>query len=284
MTQDESTDLYSSPFLVDYYDIVAPNSKSVDDVPFYWRVYQELKATRQPTPANPFVVMDLGTGTGRVLHGIAAEAVEAGDDLVDTVCLGVDNAQLMLDKAERIASNTLKGHVEWILGSALDLESAMAGKMDQKVDWLIFSIGSISHLSEDGQPEAFLKELGKVLRPGSGRAYVSIYDGSLLKKKEDISFHQPEGVSELPSSVYPGVYYRESNHRGELHGKVKHVKFDLQAVDRNDGKEEILESNLVSMKMRQWEPDELTRMLEGTGLSLEKSVRRKHETFYAFRA
>jgi hypothetical protein len=35
------------------------------------------------------------------------------------------------------------------------------------------SIGSISHLSEYGQPETFLNQVSKVLRPGTGRAYAS---------------------------------------------------------------------------------------------------------------
>lgn len=283
MTEEKHSDVYSSQFLVDYYDIVAPNSSSVNDIPFYWRIYEEHKDVRQPTPVNPLVVMDLGTGTGRVLHGLGAKAMEAGEDFANAEFLGVDNAQLMLDKAERITSGPLKGRVRWILGSALDLQPIMADRADQKIDWLIFSIGSISHLSEDGQPETFLKELAKILRPGTGRAYISIYDGSLLKKKEEVSFHQPEGVSELPSTMYPGIYYREANHRGELKGRVKYVKFDMQVVDRKYGREEVLESNRVSMKMRQWEPDELTRMLEGTGLSLVESVRGKHETFYVFK-
>jgi SAM-dependent methyltransferase len=159
----------------------------------------------------------------------------------------------------------------------------MEGKRNQKVDLLIFSFGSISHLSDDGQPETFLKEVAKILRPGSGRAYISIFDQSLLKKKDEKAFHQPGGVSELPSPTYPGVFYREANHRGELKGNVKYVKFDMQAIHHKDGKEEIIESNTVSMKMRQWEADELATMSDGTGLTLVEKVRGNNETFYVFK-
>ncbi|OJJ40653.1 hypothetical protein ASPWEDRAFT_225587 [Aspergillus wentii DTO 134E9] len=164
--------VYSFPYLVDYYDIVAPNSKSVDDASFYWRVYNELKALRAPFPADPFIVMDVGTGTGRVLHGLEASAIEAGADLVDTEFLGVDNAPHMLDKARQITTGLLQNRVSWVLGSALDLEATIAGRGDLKVGLLIFSIGSISHLSEDRQPETFLEEVSKILRPGTGRASV----------------------------------------------------------------------------------------------------------------
>ncbi|KAJ5245466.1 hypothetical protein N7489_005562 [Penicillium chrysogenum] len=279
-TEDRPNDLYSSPYLVDYYDIVAPTSQSVDDASFYWKTYQDLKASRPSTPDDPFVIMDVGTGTGRVLHGLERNATEVNADFSNTEVLGVDNAQHMLDKAKRITTGPLKGHVSWINGSALDLEAVMRERVHLKVDLLIFSIGSISHLSEYGQPETFLNQVSKVLRPGTGRAYVSIYDGSLLHKKKDIAFHQPQGVTEIQSSMFPHIVYRESNHRGDLEGNIKYVKFDLEAVNNED--QTILEKNNISMKMRQWEEDELVSLSSKTGVTFVERIRGAHETFYVF--
>ncbi|KAJ5089108.1 hypothetical protein N7532_007792 [Penicillium argentinense] len=279
-TQDRPNDLYSSPYLVDYYDIVAPSSESVDDASFYWKVYQDLKSLRSPHFDDPFVLMDVGTGTGRVLHGLERNAVENNADFSNTEVLGVDNAQHMLDKAEKITSGPLKGHVSWINGSALDLEAVMQDRFHKKVDLLIFSIGSISHLSEDGQPQTFLNQVSKVLRPGTGRAYVSIYDGSLLHKKKDIAFHQPKGVTEIKSKLFPHIVYRESNHRGDLEGNIKYVKFDLEAVNSED--QSVVEKNDISMKMRQWEEDELVSLSSKTGVTFIESIRGAHETFYVF--
>ena len=177
----------------------------------------------------------------------------------------------------------MQDHVRWVLGSALNLEDVMKETGHEYVDLLIFSIGSISHLSESGQPETFLNQVSKVLRPGTGRAYVSIYDGSLLKKKENVAFHQPEGVTEIKSRMYPLITYRESNHGGTLEGNVKYVKFDLEVLSLVGGGENILERNQISMKMRQWEEDEIVHLAAGTGVDFVESKRGKHETFYVFK-
>ncbi|KAJ5980895.1 hypothetical protein N7481_008193 [Penicillium waksmanii] len=282
LTFDEQpSDLYSSPYLVDYYDLVAPNSRSVDDSSFYWDVYQKLFALRSPTPEDPFVVMDVGTGTGRVLHGLESNAIKSECEFINTELIGVDNAQHMLDKAEIITTGILKGVVSWVHGSALNLTEVMDPRKHQKVDLLIFSIGSISHLSEPGQPETFLNQAFKVLRPGTGRAYVSIYDGSLLNPNEKIAFHQPQGVSEIQSVVFPSIVYRESDHRGELKGNVKFVKFELEVV--NSDNQSVLETNHISMKMRQWMEDELVLLSSKTDAFFVESIRGAHETFYVFK-
>ncbi|CAG8282780.1 unnamed protein product [Penicillium olsonii] len=275
-------DLYSSPYLVDYYDLVAPNSDSIDDASFYWRVYQELRSPLLKPPREPFIIMDVGTGTGRVIQGLSNSAAVIGDDFFNTKVLGVDNAQHMLDKAAQNLDSLFKEHVSWILGSALDLESVMAQSGYDKVDLLIFSIGSISHLSEKGQPEKFLEQVSRVLRPGTGRAYVSIYDGSLLRKSEEIAFHQPEGITEIKSQTFPNIMYREFNHRGDIQDKVKDVKFELQVVEQTELGDQVLETNNISMRMRQWEEDELVSMSSHAGLNFVEKARGKHETFYVF--
>lgn len=277
-----TSDVYSSPYLVDYYDLVTPKSRSIDDASFYWGVYQKLVSLRSPTPNDPFVVMDMGTGTGRVLHNLESSAVESGTSFANTEFLGVDNAQKMLDKAEAITTGPLKEHVSWVNGSALDLEEVMRSRQHQRVDLLIFSIGSISHLSEPDQPKTFLDQVAKVLRPGTGRAYVSIYDGSLLDSNKKITFHQPKGTTEMQSSKYPSVFYRESNHRGELAGDVKHVKFDLEIVNKEN--QAVLETKHISMKMRQWAEDELVTLASDSASRFVESIRGTHETFYVFKS
>ncbi|KAJ6107168.1 hypothetical protein N7523_008491 [Penicillium sp. IBT 18751x] len=278
----EECDIYSSQYLVDYYDIVAPSSKSVDDASFYWKCYQELRELRPPTPKDPFIIWDLGTGTGRVLHGLATSAKTAGVDFTDTVLMGIDTARDMLRKAGEVTKDPLKDHVTWIHGSALDLQSIIRQQEYHKVDLLIFSIGSISHLSEDGQPQVFLNQISKILRRDTGRAYISIYDGSVIQKRESITFHQPEGVTEVPSMVYPGKIYREYNHRGELKGKIKYVKFDLDVLERTNDEDQEIDKYQISMKMRQWDEDEIVSISSGTGVKFLGSSRGKHETFYIF--
>jgi SAM-dependent methyltransferase len=280
--EEQSSDLYSSPYLVDYYDLVAPNSRSVDDASFYWEVYQKLFALRSPTPEDPFVILDVGTGTGRVLHGLESNAINSECEFVNTEIVGVDNAQHMLDKAEMITTGILKNCVSWVHGSALNLREVMDARKHQKVDLLIFSIGSISHLYESGQPEEFLNQASKVLRPRTGRAYVSIYDGSLLNPNKKIAFHQPQGVSELKSAVFASIVYRESDHRGELEGNVKFLKFELEVVDSDN--QSVVETNHISMKMRQWLDDELILLSSETDACFVESVRGAHETFYVFKA
>lgn len=279
--KEQPSDLYSSLYLVDYYDLVAPSSRSVDDASFYWNVYQKLCALRSPTPEDPFVVLDVGTGTGRVLHGLESNAIKSGCEFVNTDLIGVDNAQHMLDKAECTTTGILKNCVSWVHGSALNLTEVMDTRKYQKVDLLIFSIGSISHLSEPNQPETFLDQASKVLRPETGRAYVSIYDGSLLNPHKKIAFHQPQGVSEIKSVIFPSISYRESNHRGELKGNVKFVMFELEVV--NSDSQSVVETNHISMKMRQWMDDELVVLSSNTNAYFIESIRGAHEMFYVFK-
>ncbi|KAJ5903847.1 hypothetical protein N7504_006230 [Penicillium tannophilum] len=278
-TQTQPKDLYSSSYLADYYDLVS-TSQSVDDAYFYWKIYQYWRAFRSCTPDDPFVLMDLGTGTGRVLHDLGRSATEANVDFFNTEVLGVDNAAHMLEKAKRITTAPLKDHVSWINGSAIDLEAVMRNRAHPHIDLLIFSFGSISHLSEPGQPETFLNQVSKVLRPGTGRAYVSIFDGSLLHKKKNIALHHSKEINEIQSKIFPHVVYRGSNHRGDLEGNIKYVKFDLEVVNIQD--QSILEKNDVSMKMRQWEEDELVPLASKAGVDYVESIRGAHETFYVF--
>ncbi|KAJ5986943.1 hypothetical protein N7451_011308 [Penicillium sp. IBT 35674x] len=279
--RDQPNDLYSSSYLVDYYDLVSTSSQSANDASFYWNIYQDVKALRSCTPDDPFALMDVGTGTGRVLHDLGRSAAEANTELFNTELLGVDNAAHMLEKAKKLTTEPLKDRVNWINGSALDLEAVIRDRAHPHVDLLIFSFGSISHLSESGQPENFLRQVSKVLRPGTGRAYVSVFDGSLLHKKKHIALHQPETINEIQSKIFPHVLYRELNQRGDLEGNIKYVKFDLEAVNIED--QSILEKNNISMKMRQWEEDELVALSSKTGVNFVESIRGAHETFYVFK-
>ncbi|KAJ5806255.1 uncharacterized protein N7503_003857 [Penicillium pulvis] len=279
-TQPQPKDLYSSSYLADYYDLVS-TSQSVDDASFYWKVYQDLKPLRSCTPDDPFVLMDLGTGTGRVLHDLGRSATEKNVEIFNTEVLGVDNAAHMLEKARKITTAPLKEYVNWINGSALDLEAVVRDRAHPHIDLLIFSFGSISHLSESGQVETFLKQVSRVLRPGTGRAYVSIFDGSLLHKRKHIALHHSKEINEIQSEIFPHVLYRGSNHRVDLEGNIKYVKFDLEAVNIED--QSILEKNDISMKMRQWEEDELVSLSSKTGVNFVESIRGAHETFYVFK-
>ncbi|KAJ5575867.1 hypothetical protein N7535_002793 [Penicillium sp. DV-2018c] len=273
--------LFGSPYLVDYYDLLHPNSDSVDDTPFYWRVYQELRSPLVSAPRDPFIIMDLGTGTGRVIRAIASYAALSGDEMHNCRILGVDDSPHMLEKARQNDDPFFKEHVFWYLGSALDLEKVVSQSGFGKVDLLIFSLGSISYLTESDQLQMFMGQLSKVLRPNTGRAYLSIYDGFILQDKED-ALHQPEGVTETKTPTFPNIIYRRSNFRSELMDKVRDVKFDLAVVEVTDQGEKLLEINNIVMKLRQWDHDELVSIAAGTGARLVESVRRKNETFYVF--
>ncbi|KAJ5146217.1 uncharacterized protein N7515_000781 [Penicillium bovifimosum] len=272
--------LFSSPYLVDYYDLLHPISDS-DDATFYWRVYQELRSPLVSAPRDPFIIMDLGTGNGRVIRAIASYATLTGDDMYNCRILGVDNAPHMLERARQNDNPFFKEHVFWYLGSALNLEKVMSQSGFGKVDLLIFSLGSIGYLTQEGQLRMFLRQLSRVLRPNTGRAFVSIYDCFALQKME-AALLQPEDVTKTKSTAFANIVYRGSNLRSEVTDKVREAKFDLQVLEVTEKGEKLLETNKVSMKLRQWDKDELVCMATGTGVRFVESFTGKQETICVF--
>lgn len=131
--------------------------------------------------------------------------------------IGLDIEPHMLDRVKQLQVGT-KIHpamtVSWVLGSALELSAVPPfSSSTTKVDLAVLDFGSISHFTEPGQGETFFAELAKVLRPGTGRAYIPILQNLLIDDAdavralvESAPYHSPA----VQSKSFPGVVYQEN--------------------------------------------------------------------------
>ncbi|KAE8354979.1 S-adenosyl-L-methionine-dependent methyltransferase [Aspergillus coremiiformis] len=278
MTNQEIYDMYSSEYHCDYYDCVVGDVVPVSDAGVYRQAFQQMHILRaqksqQPDPADRYLVLDIGTGSGRVLNDLAATE---GHSLHTTDLMGIDNSQYMLDRAE---ARALAGRISWVLHSAFDLESLVAGR---EVDLLIFAIGSIGHFHAPAQSERFLEQVGCVLRPGSGRAYISIRDCCFMENAT--LGGQEKGVMEVASKTFPGVLYRGELVDVRVEGRVRFDRCTFQAFRMDArGREVTLEENDYWTTMRLWEKGELAVMASGYGLVVVDTVKAIDETIFVLR-
>lgn len=273
-----TTNPYQTNYLAEYYDLVMV-PKLTGDGPIYWDALQSMKDKRDGSVCR---VLDVATGTGRVIRHLASR-LEQSEDNSNIKFIGLDLEQSMVDRAAAMPIDSLpKEQVSWIQGSAVDLDAVLPAS-ERPIDLLIFSFSSISHLYKPGQVERFFCEASKVLRPGTGRAMVSIHDDTLLNNPNPqvvlIQTHEP---TETPSKEFPNIVYRNADTGYEVNGNVYTYKWTVTVLDRSDGQERVLETSDPAMQVRKWEADELPGIAVGQGLKNVDRIRGEHETVYVF--
>ena len=242
----EFYDIYSTKYLID---------------PIDTKVYfdQLLASHRQP------VVLDVATGTGRIIKGLIEHGARVGHDWSQTTLIGLDNSAPMLEEARKSIPATKVVNVTWTLGSAFDLEAALAGMAPpvSAVDLLILSFGSITHFTVEGQGQGqqFFNQVAKVLRPGSGRAAISFCD--VFKKTGDpITLPGPQDTGRVPSQQRPGITYQEVLLENRTVGDVYR---ETREVTVRDG-DSVVEQNKLTTEYGLWTEDMMKQMADAAGL------------------
>ncbi len=95
-------------------------------------------------------VLEIGCGVGRMTAALARRFARV---------IALDVAPGMLERAREHLREA--GNVEFVLGNGTDL----AGVADESVD-LVFSYIVLQHIPDPRVTEAYLREMGRVLRPG----------------------------------------------------------------------------------------------------------------------
>ncbi|KAJ5691742.1 hypothetical protein N7462_001165 [Penicillium macrosclerotiorum] len=244
-----------------------------------WSVYEESlgqKASLSSSKVMPMVVLDLGTGTGGTLRGLAHCALERGQDLSNARLIGIDISQQMLLRAEKRTSELGSAEsVEWVLGDATDLlaRPELSG-LQHQVDLLIFADGGFSLLKELEGIDKFFSQVALFLRPGTGRVFLEVYDYS----------EQPEAKYDpsLPEADYEGGFKEteELCKKGIIPFTIQELKSDNHFEDGyyfenltakvvtkdSQGKETILEVVEYKTKSKIWKADELVQQAKKAGL------------------
>ncbi|KAL9116831.1 MAG: hypothetical protein Q9187_006639 [Circinaria calcarea] len=166
------SNFYDSVYLAEHYDIwTDENAETFDtqgDAIIYWHMLQDLHRRRQPSSTlnDHFVVLDIGTGTGRCLRNLARDARHVAFDLRDVSFIGLGISQAIFDRAAQTVDVANVGSISWVNGTALDLGTILCGG---KIDMLLFAVGSICHLHAPDEVDRFMQQVAQVLRPGTSR-------------------------------------------------------------------------------------------------------------------
>ncbi|KAJ5928369.1 hypothetical protein N7466_007325 [Penicillium verhagenii] len=269
--QERDSTFYDSPYLAEHYDIFCEKylTEQLKDVPVYWAQLQKIQSS---APEQPFVVLDVGTGTGRILHGLASHAAQENHDLSSAQFIGLEPSQDMLDRAAKHSQMEHIGRVAWEQGTALDLISvpSLDGGAN-KVSMLMWAVGSISHLHEPEQPAQFLDQVSKVLVPGTGR----------ISRTQRL--RPGKTPPRLASRTFPDIVYQTTQLETKTVGHVQHDDREVLVIKTlPDGTEEVVEKNLVQFKGRLWKENELVDTAKKAGLQLVDVVTAEREAFYIF--
>lgn len=259
--------MYNSPYMAEFYDLLLEDHfASSQDYQVYSTQLQSV-CDQRPHPSQ-ITVLDIATGTGRIIRGLI-DRKEKQDGDRNMRFIGLDISQDMLNRAARTtlpSSDTET--VSWVLGSAIDLETALAAEVpSQSVDLITLAFGSISHFHEDGQPERFFQQVAQLLRRGEGRAAVSFVS---LYMDPDGPVTMPigaEGTPNLPSRQFPGVFYQEAMLDSPTEGRVFVDRRQVTVTREDDsGHRQVLAQDEVATKFRLFAQQEVRKMIAAAGL------------------
>jgi SAM-dependent methyltransferase len=295
-TRERKSNFYDSKYLAEYYDLwTQSNGDAVDlrsDANVYFSALK--KSLQVHHRGEPYTILDVGTGTGRVLINLSDDAVASGPDVSDVELIGVDKEQTMIDRAQAVhlatPSFTNFNHVSWGVGEATSLSTLpnLSSKHGQ-IDLLFFAVGSISHLTDVDEPQRFFAEAATLLRPGSGRAYIPIQSdlicrGSLSEwRLNEDTWAEVRDADEFVSQLYPGVVYRQFPiHSSTVKEGVKYDKYNFQVVERVGSEERVIENNAIEISLRIWEVDKLLQWAQEAGLECVEEFKSSHEDYFVF--
>ncbi|MDX6699273.1 MAG: hypothetical protein QOE65_2670 [Solirubrobacteraceae bacterium] len=106
-------------------------------------------------PRGDEVVLDLGCGVGRLTRALAASTAEV---------VGMDVSQEMLARAAE--HNSHLDNVRWVHGDGSSLRPLDDASVDACVSVVVFQ-----HIPDPGITLGYLREMGRVLRPGGWAAF-----------------------------------------------------------------------------------------------------------------
>lgn len=261
--------MYNSPYMAEFYDLLfEEHFARSQDCQIYSTQLQSV--CDQRSHPSQITVLDIGTGTGRIIRSlINRKEKQDGDRHVRFI--GLDISQDMLSRASRTTLPSSETEtVSWVLGSAMDLETALAPEVPrQTVDLIMLAFGSISHFHEHGQPERFFQQVGQLLRRGEGRAAVSFLS---MYMNPDGPVTMPvgtEGTPHLPSRQFPGVFYQEILLDSPTEGQIVVDRRQVTVIREDEnGHRQVLARDEVVTKFRLFDQQEVRKMVAAAGLQV----------------
>jgi SAM-dependent methyltransferase len=155
------------------------------------------------------VVVDLGCGLGRLTRVLAARAARV---------VALDVSGEMVERAR--ALNAHLGNVSWLVGNGEDLGMLEAASADALVSHVVFQ-----HIPDPRVTLGYVREMGRVLRPGGWAAFQISDDpsihrpprGGLARRASELLGRTPRGQAD-PRWVGAAMDLRELRATGAAAG------------------------------------------------------------------
>jgi ubiquinone/menaquinone biosynthesis C-methylase UbiE len=274
---------YDSSYLADYYESLWTEHPTLQDTEIYWRYLRDALLLRKDRN-RPFVLLDVGTGTGRVLKSLIGKVSrEPAIPLSSVKFIGMDPSSYMLERARDGRDLPADADVSWFEGSASRLQDLKALTSPAVgVDLLLFAFSGINHLHLPDEVDGFFASMKHVLRLG-GVALVSVC--SALLDVQGSSISNPYGeVKEVKSKRLHGIFYREETIGRTVNGDLLTNSLKTEAVKVNeDGNEEIMERNKHNVPLRLLTRDFLRECVARAGLQLLREEEAVEDFIFVFR-
>jgi SAM-dependent methyltransferase len=235
---------------------------------------QLTKVNRKPSLS----IVDLGTGSGRVLIGLQDAMWKHGETKFEV--WGLEPSSAMLERAKRFWAEGVikyqsmgfweKINVEdhWVQCGATNFADHIAPR-DHGVDLIIFAAGGLGHIASDAELLQFLRNVKQVLHP-SGKAVISVLSDFILDGqgvgsntsehavKQPSASNAPLSVTKMgqkplriPSVDRPGLVYVKHPTVERMSGQIKSETFKLDVEDEGGN---VLRSHDLSWDERMFDP------------------------------
>lgn len=232
---------YADEHYIDFYDAhVAkfwkPGNDS--DIELVWECLKGI--LRSKDRPSPITVVDMGTGTGRIIRGLFSNATKEGIKKLDAKFYAVDPGSGMLKRGKDIvdADEEMRNMapVNWVCSDALYFTTEEPA-VRKKTDLLVFAGGGFQHLLSPSEILGFLREIEKALLDSAphAMALLVILGESLPSKMASIPNYDAE-PSVVVSERNPKITYEKSAGTTTWAGDLHVDAFTLSVKSSSDGR------------------------------------------------
>ncbi|KAL2813125.1 hypothetical protein BJX63DRAFT_231630 [Aspergillus granulosus] len=256
---------------------------------FYWDLVLPLLQNNARSTDEPLRIVDVGTGTGRVIKGILNGLKKHDLPIGSRIhIIGADHSQEMLNRADQLLGSEVHSPVEvsWLKTSAAELVAENSDLRDA-VDLITFAAGSIGHLTAEGEREAFLGQVAQALRKTdlSQKGAHAVAAISILAETEDTEQGPDDGLEfgremQVRSLQDPNLEYRKSA-TVRTFDKRKGVlaeDFSMEVVDVEQ--EAVVYAHDYSWSLKIFDQKEWEREVQRSGLRIAQKLEQGVETWY----
>ena len=175
------------------------------------RVLESVGARIEPSDA----VVEIGCGLGRLTRAIAARARSV---------TGIDVSEEMLTRARQL--NAGVENVAWVHGNGTDLAGIDDASADACVSHVVFQ-----HIPDPNVTLGYVREIGRVLRPGGWAAFQISNDASVHRRRRGVGARLRSIVGRAPRGQ-PGRTDRREQRRSCWPVRVGREVIDRTLPDR----------------------------------------------------